>query len=133
VARYLNENISYAANSLSQKAGSYALNHFEALVPNVVAIFKERLEYIEERVAAIPFLSMRKVKGTMYAYINISKTGLSSIQFVEKLLKESQVLMIPGTAFGEHTGSKHVRLAATKPKEQLKEAFDRIERLSFNQ
>lgn len=133
VARYLNENISYAANSLSQKAGSYALNHFEALVPNVVAIFKERLEYIEERVAAIPFLSMRKVKGTMYAYINISKTGLSSIQFVEKLLKESQVLMIPGTAFGEHTGSNHVRLAATQPKEQLKEAFDRIERLSFNQ
>ena len=131
VARYLNENISYAANSLSQKAGTYALDHFDELVPDVVAVFKERLEYIEQRVAAIPFLSMGKVKGTMYAYINTEKTGMTSVAFVEKLLKETQVLMIPGTAFGVKTGMNHVRLAATQSKEQLAKAFDRIEKKTF--
>jgi len=46
-------------------------------------------------------------------------------------LKETNVLMIPGKAFGETTGDDYVRLAATQDIDILKEAFDRIEKMTF--
>ncbi|MEB5951325.1 pyridoxal phosphate-dependent aminotransferase [Enterococcus innesii] len=131
-AKLINEAIAYSAPTPSQRAGIYALNHYDTLVPQVVAVFKERLTYIEQRVAEIPFLSLSPVKGSMYAFINIEKTGLDSVSFVEKLLKETSVLMIPGKAFGETTGDGYVRLAATQSLDLLKEAFDRIATCSFD-
>lgn len=131
-AKLINEAIAYSAPTPSQRAGIYALNHYDTLVPQVVAVFKERLTYIEQRVAEIPFLSLSPVKGSMYAFINIEQTGLDSVSFVEKLLKETSVLMIPGKAFGETTGDGYVRLAATQSLDLLKEAFDRIAACSFD-
>jgi len=131
VVRRINENVTYSAPSISQQAGIYALSHAEELVPKVVSVFQERLEYVKKRVDAIDFLHLNDIKGTMYAFINIEKTGLSSVAFVEKVLKETQVLMIPGKAFGVNTGDTHVRLAVTQDLAQLKEAFDRIEQLTF--
>ncbi|MFW8618752.1 pyridoxal phosphate-dependent aminotransferase [Enterococcus innesii] len=131
-AKLINEAIAYSAPTPSQRAGIYALNHYDTLVPQVVAVFKERLTYIEQRVAEIPFLSLSPVKGSMYAFINIEQTGLDSVSFVEKLLKETSVLMIPGKAFGETTGDGYVRLAATQSLDLLKEAFDRIATCSFD-
>ncbi|MGM0096613.1 aspartate aminotransferase [Enterococcus sp. DIV1083b] len=131
-AKLINEAIAYSAPTPSQRAGIYALNHYDTLVPQVVAVFTERLTYIEQRVAEIPFLSLSPVKGSMYAFINIEQTGLDSVSFVEKLLKETSVLMIPGKAFGETTGDGYVRLAATQSLDLLKEAFDRIAACSFD-
>lgn len=131
-AKLINEAIAYSAPTPSQRAGIYALNHYDTLVPQVVAVFKERLTYIEQRVAEIPFLSLSPVKGSMYAFINIEQTRLDSVSFVEKLLKETSVLMIPGKAFGETTGDGYVRLAATQSLDLLKEAFDRIAACSFD-
>lgn len=130
-AKLINESITYSAPSPSQQAGIYALNHAELLVPTVVSVFQERLEYLEQRIIKIPFLSLHPVKGSMYAFINISRTGLTSVPFVEKVLKETNVLMIPGKAFGEITGDDYVRLAATQDITVLKEAFDRIEQMNF--
>lgn len=130
-AKLINESITYSAPSPSQRAGIYALNHSETLVPKVTDVFQERLEYVEKRVAEIPFLSLHPIKGSIYAFINISQTGLDSVAFTEKLLKETQVLVIPGKAFGD-SGDQYVRLAATQDLATLKEAFDRIETLTFD-
>lgn len=99
-------------------------------MPEVVAVFKERLEYVEKRVKEIPFLSLHPVKGSMYAFINISASGLTSMDFATKLLQEQQVLVIPGKAFG-NSGDNYIRLAATQSIDVLKEAFDKIEKLKF--
>lgn len=131
VVRQINENVTFSAPAISQQAGIYALKHSDELVPQVVNVFQERLEYVKKRVDALPFLSLGEIKGTMYAFINIEKTQLTSVAFVEKILKETNVLMIPGKAFGHKTGDTHVRLAVTQDLEQLKEAFDRIEKLTF--
>lgn len=130
VAKVINESITYSAPTLSQEAGIYGLDHYQEFVPEIVATFKERLAYVAERVAAIPFLSLHPVKGSMYAFINIQKTGLDSVAFVEKCLKEKQVLLIPGKAFGA-SGEGYVRLAATQSLATLATAFDKIESLSF--
>lgn len=126
----LNENITFSAPTPAQRAGIYALDNREAIVPTVTTIFKERLSYIEKRVSTIDFVSLNPVKGSMYAFINIEKSGLTSIDFAMKLLKEQQVLVIPGKAFGQ-SGDNYIRLAATQDLSVLKEAFDRIEKLVF--
>lgn len=128
--KLLNEDITFSAPTPSQRAGIYALNNYQELVPEVVAVFKERLEYVEKRVKEIPFLSLHPVKGSMYAFINISASGLTSMDFATKLLQEQQVLVIPGKAFG-NSGDNYIRLAATQSIDVLKEAFDKIEKLEF--
>ncbi|MDT2849250.1 pyridoxal phosphate-dependent aminotransferase [Vagococcus carniphilus] len=129
-ATILNENLTFSAPTPSQRAAIYALDHQEEISPDIVNIFKERLTYIEKRVTSIPFMSLSPVKGSMYAFINISKSGLTSIDFAMKLLTEQQVLVIPGKAFG-NSGDNYIRLAATQELAILKEAFDKIEKLSF--
>ncbi|MBO0437566.1 pyridoxal phosphate-dependent aminotransferase [Vagococcus fluvialis] len=128
--KLLNEDITFSAPTPSQRAGIYALNNYQELVPEVVTVFKERLEYVEKRVKEIPFLSLHPVKGSMYAFINISSSGLTSMDFATKLLQEQQVLVIPGKAFG-NSGDNYIRLAATQSIDVLKEAFDKIEKLEF--
>lgn len=128
--KLLNEDITFSAPTPSQRAGIYALNNYQELVPEVVAVFKVRLEYVEKRVKEIPFLSLHPVKGSMYAFINISASGLTSMDFATKLLQEQQVLVIPGKAFG-NSGDNYIRLAATQSIDVLKEAFDKIEKLKF--
>lgn len=131
VLKQLNESITYSAPSISQQAGIYALTNYHEFADQNRDLFKKRLDYIAERVAKIPFLSLNPIKGSLYTFINISRTGLDSVAFTEKLVKETQVLVIPGEAFGE-SGKKYIRLAATQDLTQLKEAFDRIEKLTFN-
>lgn len=127
----LSEDVTYSAPTPSQRAGIYALDHYKELTPDVVNLFKERLLYIEKRVQNIPFLSLQPLKGSIYTFINISKTGLDSVEFSKKLLTEKQVLVIPGQAFGD-SGADFVRLAATQDIPVLEEAFDRIETMTFN-
>lgn len=131
IAGMINESITYSAPTASQRGAIYALKHYDELVPPTVEVFKKRLTYIEKRVAEIPYLSLRPVAGSMYAFINISKSGLDSVTFVEQVLEQSGVLFVPGKAFGETVGDDYIRLAATQPLELLAEAFDRLAKLSF--
>lgn len=78
----------------------------------------------------IPYLSLHPLKGSIYAFINISKTNMDSVSFTEYVLKETQVLVIPGLAFGE-SGDNYVRLAATQDISVLEEAFNRLAKLTF--
>jgi len=131
IAKLINESITYSAPSISQQAGIYALQHADELIPEVVDVFKERLAYVKKRVDAIDFLHLGEIQGTMYAFINIADTNLDSAAFTKKLLDETQVLVVPGKAFGVTTGDQHVRLAVTQEISMLKEAFDRIEQMKF--
>lgn len=131
VAGLVNEGVTYSAPTASQHAGIYALNHYEDLIPPLVKIFEERLTYVKQRVAKIPYLSMLPELGSLYAYLNISKTGLSAVDFVETVLAKTGVLFVPGDAFSDQPGTTYVRLAATQPLEVLAKAFDRLEKLKF--
>ena len=71
VAKLINEGVTYSAPTLSQQAGIYALQHFDEFVDPIVEVFQTRLEYVAQRVAKIPFLSLHPVKGSIYAFINI--------------------------------------------------------------
>jgi len=65
--------------------------------------------------------------GAFYVFPNISRTNLSSEEFAEKLLKEENVAVVPGTAFGP-SGEGHIRCSYAYSTDQLQEALKRITR-----
>lgn len=65
--------------------------------------------------------------GAFYVFPAIPKVGLTSEQFCERLLKEMEVVAVPGTAFGE-SGEGHIRCCYATALDLLNEALDRIAR-----
>jgi aminotransferase len=49
------------------------------------------------------------------------------VDFCHRLLREQEVAVVPGTAFGQH-GKNHVRASFSTSYDKLVEAADRIEK-----
>jgi len=124
----INENMVFTAPSVSQRAGIYALRHRKEIQPDMVEEYRKRMFYAAERINQIPKLSvLYPPKGAFYLFVNIKKTGLSSVEASDMILREAHVLTLPGNAFGA-CGEGYVRIACTCGVDVLKEAFDRIEK-----
>ncbi len=65
--------------------------------------------------------------GAFYVFPDISKTGLTSDEFCERLLIEEKVLTVPGSAFGD-CGEGFIRATYATSMENLVEAIKRIDR-----
>ncbi|MGI5998968.1 MAG: pyridoxal phosphate-dependent aminotransferase [Lutispora sp.] len=126
----INENNVFTAPSVSQRAAIYALRLRNEICPEIVEEYKKRMMYAYERICKIPNMSCLPPKGSIYLFVNIKKTGLTSEEVCDKLLEEAHVLALPGNAFGR-CGEGFIRLALTIDIEKLKEAFDRMENMDI--
>ena len=126
----INENMVYSAPSVSQRAAIYALRLRGEIGDRYTGEYRRRVFYAARRINAIPKLSVREPQGTFYLFMNIKQTGLDSISFCQKCVREAHVAMVPGVAFGE-AGEGYVRIACTTSEEKLAEAFDRLAALRF--
>jgi aminotransferase len=70
-------------------------------------------------------------EGAFYIFPSIKNTGLTSLEFCERLLQEEKVAIVPGTAFGP-SGEGHVRCSYAYSIENIKAALERIERFVNN-
>lgn len=116
-------------SSISQKAALEAIRGNQDEVKVMLSEFARRREYIVDRLGKIPLLKMSPPKGAFYAFIDISKTGLNSVDFANKLLEEYLVAVIPGEAFGM---DRYIRLSFASSMEELEKGIDRIERFVKN-
>ena len=87
----------------------------EALLNGKHAMEAMKQEYCERRNVIVKGfndmgLTCLKPQGSFYVFPNITSTGLSSMEFAQRLLEETQVAVVPGTAFGE-CGEGYVRCA----------------------
>ena len=129
----INENVVFTAPSISQRAAIHALRNRETVQPEMVTEYKSRVFYAAERIQKIPNMHvLYPPKGTFYLFINVQDTGLSSIEVSDIIMQEAHVLTIPGISFG-CCGEGFVRIACTVSIDVLKEAFDRIEKVSIFQ
>lgn len=64
--------------------------------------------------------------GAFYVFPSIAKTGMTSEEFCTRLLKEKQVVAVPGTAFGQ-SGEGHIRCCYATALHKLTEALERME------
>jgi aminotransferase len=63
--------------------------------------------------------------GAFYIYTNVSSSGLPAPEFCERLLKETGVMLFPGTMFGD-TSSDYIRISYLQPLPLIQEAMERI-------
>lgn len=116
----------YGVNALSQKAAAYAMNTQDEKVKERARIFGERMKFVASKLNAMKGVKCRTPEGAFYLFPDISGTGLNSEEFTWRLLNESKVAVIPGSAFGR-TGEGYIRIACTQSMETLTEAMNRME------
>ena len=126
----INGSLVYSAPSISQRAGIQALAMRKEIREKYVTAYRDRIFYSADRIEKIPYLSLVRPKGTFYLFPGVEKTGLDDKQFCKELLERAHVLVSAGSPFGK-TGANHFRIACTVGIDQLKQAFDRMEKLEF--
>lgn len=118
------ENIDSGVFEAVQVAGIYALEHFET-APAMLE-YNKRMEVIVKAFNDIG-INMQKPKGTFYLWAKVPR-GETSASFVNKALEKANVVLTPGTAFGQY-GEGYFRASITSSTERIKEAAKRIEKL----
>jgi len=114
-------------DSLAQYIALAALTGPQDFVSNMVGEFDRRRQLLYKGLNEIEGFSCLRPKGAFYAFPNIKAFGMSSEKFAEFLLKEAQVITVPGSAFGSH-GEGYIRISYAAAYQQLEEALNRIER-----
>ncbi len=85
----------------------------------------KRRDYVYRRIREIG-LETSKPHGAFYIFPSIKKTGMDSMTFSEKLLKEAGVAVVPGKAFGP-SWDDHIRISYATSMKNLEEALNRLE------
>jgi len=109
----------------SQMAACEALATGKKSVDQMKREYKRRREFVVGELNRIGLVCFNP-QGTFYAFASIKNTGLTSMEFAQRLLKEEKVAVVPGNAFGE-SAEGYVRISYASSFQNLKEALNRIE------
>jgi aminotransferase len=109
---------------LSQHAALEALRHPESDVAEMREEYHRRRDFLIGSFAEMGIPCV-KPNGAFYAFPDVSEFGLSSYDFAMRLIKEYEVAVVPGTAFGE-CGAGFVRCSYATSLEQIREAMRRL-------
>lgn len=121
----LQENVAACAPLPSQYAAIEALGSTEDYSKDMVRIFTERKECIVEGISAIDGLTCREPDATFYLMVDISSTGMNSVDFAIALLKSQHVAVVPGITYGKCC-DHYVRIAFTRELDYIREGVKRI-------
>jgi aspartate aminotransferase len=116
--------------SISQVAAQAALEGPQDCIQEMLVAFKQRHDYVVERLNGMPGIDCLPTDGTFYCFPRVegalaSIDGVANdLQLSEYLITEAGVALVPGTAFGL---SGHVRISIATSQQNLEKALDRIE------
>ncbi|MEM3501489.1 MAG: pyridoxal phosphate-dependent aminotransferase [Candidatus Bathyarchaeia archaeon] len=126
--RMISEHAVWCPNSIAQKAAVAALKGPQDCVRKMVDEFKERRDLIILGLNQISGFKCNTPRGAFYAFPNIKRVGLSSMDLAQMILRKAKVAIIPGVAFGE-SGEGNLRFSFANSKENIREAMERIKRV----
>jgi aminotransferase len=115
-----------SAPTMSQVAAVQALLDGEEDVARMTVEYDRRRRLLVGGLNQIG-LKCFEPRGAFYAFPSIEVSGMDDETFAETLLKEEQVAVVPGNAFGEPTG-QYVRMCYATAYEKLEQALERMER-----
>ncbi|MCH7864177.1 MAG: LL-diaminopimelate aminotransferase [Proteobacteria bacterium] len=118
--------LDYGAFTPVQVAATAALNGPQDCVEKIRATYKGRRDVLIDGLAAAGW-EVPSPPATMFAWAPIPPefASLGSIEFSKLLLKEAEVAVSPGIAFGEH-GDGHVRIALVENRQRIRQAVRNI-------
>lgn len=111
-----------------QKAAALALSGDQSCVAELREVYRERRDALCGGLVAAGYDVLRP-DATFYCLV-ANPDGYSSMEFAAKLLSEAHIVGTPATGFGA-AGEGFVRLTLCAPAERLREAVERIKRLSL--
>jgi len=126
--RMISEHAVLCPNSIAQKAAVAALKGPQDCVRRMVDEFKDRRDLITLGLNQISGFKCNPPKGAFYAFPNIKRIGLSSMDLALMILRKAKVAIIPVVAFGE-SGEGNLRFSFANSKENIREAMERIKRV----
>jgi arginine:pyruvate transaminase len=109
-----------------QDAAAHALVNDAEYINGVREEYRQRRNYVCERVAGIAGLECEVPEAGMFVMIGVAGLGLDGLAFAQRLLQAEKVSVLPGAGFGECTRD-YVRVSLAQPINILRPAFDRIE------
>ena len=112
----------------SQYAAVEALKNGEESIRAMVAEYSDRRKIITDGFDKMGFPCFSP-NGAFYIFPSIKRSGLSSEEFCERLLREEKVALVPGTAFGE-SGEGYVRVSYAYSVAQINAALERIKKFA---
>lgn len=119
-------NLDYGVCNAIQDGATYALNHAEDFLPEVVSEYAARRDVM---VAGLKELGwpVEKTQGSFYLWLAVPPAfeAAGSYAWCEFLMEQAGVVITPGLAFGE-AGNGHFRLSLVSPQAELKEALVRL-------
>lgn len=121
----LHENICSCVTDPSQYGAVEALLGNQDSVAYMNQQYLERRNLLVDGINAIDGLSCNRPKGAFYAFINITKTGMTSEEFAVRLLKQEKVVVAPGSGFGK-SGEGFIRISYATSTEKIREGLKRI-------
>ncbi len=113
------------ATSFAQKGALAAYKGPQDCVEEMLAEYTKRRHRVIELLDQIPKLKYVKPMGAFYFLIDISATGLNSIEFSEQLLEKEKVAVVPGLAFGD---DKTIRISYATSMENIEQGIARIKK-----
>jgi len=114
-----------SAPTMGQAGALEGLLHAENDVREMVRAYDQRRQVVLAGLNAMGLPTFTP-RGAFYAFPDIRRTGLTSDQFCDKLLREEHVAVIPGSAFGE-CGEGFVRICYAASMANIEEALTRME------
>lgn len=121
----LQENVCACAPLPSQYAAMKALSGDEDYSKDMVDIFTERRNTLYEGLSKIEKFEVKAPEATFYMMVDISKTGMDSIDFCYAMLRAAHVAAVPGVTYGQCC-NHYIRIAFTLDIEKIKEGVKRI-------
>ena len=118
--------------SISQYAAQAALEGDQSCIGEMLVAFKERHDYVVERLNEIEGISCIASDGTFYCFpdFNAILDRMDEIDndvdLAEYILEKAGVALVPGSAFGL---DGHMRISIATSMENLVNAIDRIAKL----
>ncbi|WP_083383129.1 aminotransferase class I/II-fold pyridoxal phosphate-dependent enzyme [Traorella massiliensis] len=120
----IHQYIIMCAPTAAQYGAIEGLKNSQKYVDEMIEQYKLRRNYIVNGFNRIG-LPTHLPHGAFYIFPCIKKTGLTSLEFCEKLLEEQNVACVPGSAFGE-AGEGFIRVSYAYSIEEIKVAIEKI-------
>lgn len=115
-------------NSISQVAGMACLDKCYYWVDAFVEHLTKNRDYALERISKMPKIKCHKPSAVYVIFPDISEIGMDSTDFVDYLLKEYKLSIVPGGSqfFGPGSAG-HIRICLATSLELLQEGLNRLE------
>lgn len=112
--------------SIAQIAAVAAINGEQSCVTEMVKAYQSRHQYLYQALQAMPGVKVHPADGTFYSFPDINEAllkGEDDLQFAEKLLNETGIALVPGSAFGS---PGCIRLSFATSQANLEKAMQRL-------